>query len=115
MKKTAVLFAALGVGAAALAVLSRKMTKNEEKAVAEQVPEAPVSELPENAPEMAETDTVMPLSACFYTESGTVWHADRDCFYIKTAAEIFSDSPEGARLAGKQKPCSRCAQLHNAE
>lgn len=115
MKKRVAILTLLGVGAAALAVLGRKMSKNEEKEAEEQSTDTPLIEPCENTAETAKTDTVMPLFACFYTEKGTVWHADRDCFYIRTAAEIFSDHLEGAHLAGKNKPCSHCAKLHNAE
>ena len=119
MKKSVAILTALGLGATALAVLGKKMLKNDGEATCQPSSSPLVEQTPEQMPTLEEkskkTDPVMPLSMCYFTQAGTVWHADRECFYIKTAAEIFSATPEHAMLSGKAKPCSRCVKLHNAE
>ncbi len=67
--------------------------QNEEKAD-EQEPEEPADE---------------PLEVVYYTENGTVWHADRNCSYLKRSQNVLEGSVEGAAIAGKTRPCSACA------
>ncbi|MBQ8213728.1 MAG: hypothetical protein IJZ80_06940, partial [Clostridia bacterium] len=62
----------------------------------------------------AETGGYLP-DVCYYTETGSVWHASTDCSYLKNADHILQGTPEGAELAGKARPCSRCASLYVGE
>lgn len=130
MKRSTAILSLLGLGAAALAVLgvkARELKKMEEekeplescpeeeiKAIEAALEEEMVTTVPEKE-NIKKTDTVMPLSCCFYTTNGVVWHADRDCYYIKTAAEIYSGSLESAKMAGKLRPCANCCAAHSAE
>lgn len=49
---------------------------------------------------------------CYYTENGSVWHLSKDCSYLKKATNILEAPPESAELAGKARPCSRCASIY---
>ena len=98
MKKSVAILAGLGLGAAALAFFSKKMPQNEEKAKQEKELEAPRVATDKTVEELPKTNTVTALSACFYTPNSVVWHADRECFYIRTAAEILSGNLESANI-----------------
>lgn len=55
------------------------------------------------------------LSVVYYTENGTVWHAERDCSYLKRSQNVLEGSVEGAAIAGKTRPCSSCAKAYKEE
>ena len=44
----------------------------------------------------------------FWTPSGSMWHASVNCSYLSNSKEIYHGSLDEARLAGKEKECSRC-------
>ena len=52
---------------------------------------------------------------CYYTENGSVWHADRNCSYLKRSQNVLEGSAEGAAIAGKSRPCSGCAAAYIEE
>ena len=60
----------------------------------------------------AEPEEPVPLETCYYTENGTVWHADRECAYLKRSKNVLNGSVEGAAIAGKTRPCSSCAAAY---
>ena len=44
----------------------------------------------------------------YYTEGGAVYHKDRNCTYLKNSTHVLEGALEGAVVAGKNRPCSRC-------
>lgn len=46
---------------------------------------------------------------CYYTASGSVYHKDRNCSFLKNAKEVLEGTIEDATEAGALRPCSRCA------
>ena len=116
MKKSLLLMTCIGVCALVLAACNKesKFSAGEEmnaeearayreKLLAEQeVTEKTVED------EATEGESAFP-DICYYTETGGVWHASRSCSYLKNADRVLESSPESAELAGKARPCSRCA------
>ena len=52
---------------------------------------------------------------CYYTASGSVYHKDRNCSYLKNAKEVLAGTIEEAKTSGASRPCSRCAKEEQAE
>ena len=46
----------------------------------------------------------------YYTESGTKYHFDPECTYLKRASKVYSGTPAQAANHGADSPCSRCAE-----
>ena len=44
----------------------------------------------------------------YWTESGSVYHRDRDCSHLKRAETVLEGSVKHARKEGKERPCSTC-------
>ena len=116
MKKSLLFMACLGLCACLLTACAREegfsagteMTAEElrlyrEKLLA-QKEEAPAEKEPED-----EAPTDVSELVCYYTENGSVWHADRNCSYLKRSQNVLEGSVEGAAIAGKERPCSGCA------
>ncbi len=59
-------------------------------------------ELPENA-------------ECYYTASGSVYHKDRNCSFLRNAKTVLAGTVEEAQAAGAYRPCSRCAKEKDGE
>ena len=116
MKKSLLLMAFLGICAFVLTSCSKdhgfsagtemsgdELEKYRAQLLAEQAKEEqPADPEPEEPADEA-------LSVVYYTENGTVWHADRNCSYLKRSQNVLEGSVEGAAIAGKTRPCSACA------
>ena len=113
MKKSLILMACVSVVALALAACHREsgfsagaeMNVDEIKAYREKL-------LEENAAETAseEDDLIKEMpDVCYYVEKGSVWHASKSCSSLKKSENIIESDLEGAELAGKARPCSKCA------
>ena len=117
--------ACLGICALALAACAKErgfsagteMSAEELKAYRErllaQQAEAEQKEEPAAPEAPAEEDEL--LDVCYYTQNGTVWHADRNCSYLKRSQNVLQGSVEGAAIAGKTRPCSSCAAAYTEE
>ena len=46
---------------------------------------------------------------CYYTASGSVYHKDRNCSFLKNAKEVLGGTIEEATVTRALRPCSRCA------
>lgn len=46
----------------------------------------------------------------YWTQSGTKYHKDKNCSYIKNAKQLQSGKIEQAINHGASEPCSRCAE-----
>lgn len=46
---------------------------------------------------------------CYYTASGSVYHKDRNCSFLKNAKEVLEGTIEEATVTRALRPCSRCA------
>lgn len=113
MKKSLILMACVSVVALALAACHREsgfsagaeMNADEIKAYREKL-------LAENTdgstPEEEISSEALP-DVCYYVEKGSVWHASKDCSSLKKSENIIEGDLEGAELAGKARPCSKCA------
>ena len=130
MKKSLLLMACIGVCACVLAACAKdkafsagtELTADEirayrERLQAERLAKEEAENAPEEAPDVAPDETVEEesdeaLEVCYYTENGSVWHADRDCSYLKRSQNVLSGSVEGAAIAGKNRPCSSCAAAY---
>ena len=44
----------------------------------------------------------------YWTEGGSVYHRDRDCYHLKKAEAIVEGSVKHARKEGKERVCSAC-------
>jgi hypothetical protein len=44
----------------------------------------------------------------YWTEGGTVWHTDRDCYHIRRAEIVSEGSTAQAGAAGKKGLCANC-------
>lgn len=44
----------------------------------------------------------------YWTESGSVYHAYRDCYHLKESKSIKSGTVLTARMAGKERVCTEC-------
>ena len=44
----------------------------------------------------------------YWTEGGSVYHADRYCSHLKKASKVESGTVSQARRLGKEKACSAC-------
>ena len=58
-------------------------------------------------------DTVDPEELAFagtvyWTEGGTVWHTDRDCYHIRNSEAVLEGSTYQAAAAGKKGLCASC-------
>lgn len=58
-------------------------------------------------------DTVDPEELAFagtvyWTEGGTVWHTDRDCYHIRNSEAVLEGSTDQAVAAGKKGLCASC-------
>lgn len=58
-------------------------------------------------------DTVDPEELAFagtvyWTEGGTVWHTDRDCYHIRNSEAVLEGSTHQAAAAGKKGLCASC-------
>jgi hypothetical protein len=113
MKKSLILMACVSMVALAFASCHREsgfsagtaMNADEIKAYREKLlAENTVEPAPE---EEAASDTLPDV--CYYVEKGSVWHASKDCSSLKKSENIIESDPEGAELAGKARPCSKCA------
>lgn len=65
----------------------------------------------EGDPEPA--DTLDPAELAFagtvyWTEGGTVWHTDRDCYHIRNSEAVSEGSTYQAVAAGKKGLCASC-------
>ena len=54
-------------------------------------------------------------SVFYYTESGEVYHSDRDCSHLKKSDNVKSGTIDQAEQAGKTRLCSDCAQKPKGE
>lgn len=52
----------------------------------------------------------LPDSACYFTDSGTVYHYDKKCSHLSASSTVRSGSIAEAIAAGASRPCSRCAK-----
>jgi hypothetical protein len=113
MKKSLILMACVSVLALALAACHREsgfsageeMNADELRAYREKL-------LAENAvePTPEEEDLIEELpDVCYYVEKGSVWHASKSCSSLKKSENSIESDLEGAELAGKARPCSKCA------
>jgi len=62
----------------------------------------------ETAPEESVSSEALP-EVCYYVEKGSVWHASKSCSSLKKSENIIESDLEGAEIAGKARPCSKCA------
>ncbi len=46
----------------------------------------------------------------YWTEGGTVYHRDRDCYHLKKAETVVEGSVKHARKEGKERVCSACGE-----
>lgn len=46
----------------------------------------------------------------YWTEGGTVYHRDRDCYHLKRAEAVTEGSVKHARKEGKERVCSACGE-----
>lgn len=58
-------------------------------------------------------DTVDPEELAFagtvyWTEGGTVWHTDRDCYHIRNSEAVLEGSTDQAVAAGRKGLCASC-------
>ncbi len=58
-------------------------------------------------------DTLDPAELAFagtvyWTEGGTVWHTDRDCYHIRNSEAVSEGSTYQAVAAGKKSLCASC-------
>ena len=51
----------------------------------------------------------------YWTESGGVYHLNKDCGHIINSTEIYSGTAAAAMEAGKSRPCKSCAQKSGDE
>ena len=122
MKKSLLFMACVGICACFLTACGRdksfsagtEMSAEElrlyrERLLAQKEQEAPAE------PEEPEQEPLEELDTCYYTENGTVWHADRNCSYLKRSQNVLEGSVEGAAIAGKTRPCSSCAAAYIEE
>lgn len=49
----------------------------------------------------------------FWSPSGKLWHATHRCSYLANSKTIYHGSEEEARLAGKERGCTRCGAGHS--
>lgn len=52
---------------------------------------------------------------CYYSATGSVYHKDKNCSYLKNAKVILAGTIEEAQAAGALRPCSRCAVDESGE
>ena len=46
----------------------------------------------------------------YWTEGGSVYHLNRDCYHLKRAENVISGSVKHARKEGKERVCSTCGE-----
>lgn len=56
-----------------------------------------------------ETESTLPQEV-YWTENGTVWHADKSCGHISKKQELQCGSVEAAVSFGKERGCSFCTE-----
>lgn len=47
---------------------------------------------------------------CYFSATGSVYHKDKNCSYLKKAKEVLAGTIEEAQAAGALRPCSRCVK-----
>ena len=51
----------------------------------------------------------------FWTPTGMLWHLYSDCSFISESKTVLHGTPDEAKVAGKEKECSRCAEREALE
>ena len=46
----------------------------------------------------------------YWTEEGSVYHSDKNCYHLKSAKSVRSGTLLTARMNGKEKACSHCGE-----
>lgn len=119
MKRSLLFMACLGICALFLTACTKEkafsagteMTAEELRLYRERLLAEQEAENTEQAPAPEVSDETE-LSVCYYTTNGSVWHADRNCSYLKRSQNVLEGSVEGAAIAGKTRPCSSCAAAY---
>ena len=123
MKRSILLMACLGVCALLVTACGKQktfsagteMSAEEAQAYRERLlAEGADGQAPDAEPE-EENAEILPPAVCYYTEKGSKWHIHADCQYLQNSKDVLEGTLEGAALAGKTGPCSRCAAMYIEE
>ena len=68
------------------------------------------AELFTEAEEPATADGFSTRETVYWTEGGSVYHRDRDCYHLKRAENVVSGSVKNAWKHGKERVCSACGK-----
>ena len=68
------------------------------------------AELFTGAEEPATADGFSTRETVYWTEGGSVYHRDRDCYHLKRAKNVVSGSVKNAWKHGKERVCSACGK-----
>ena len=68
------------------------------------------AELFTEAEEPSTADGFSTRETVFWTEGGSVYHRDPDCYHLKRAEDVVSGSVKNAWKHGKERVCSACGE-----
>ena len=68
------------------------------------------AELFTTAPEPDTADGFASREIVYWTEGGSVYHLDRDCYHLKRAERVIEGSVKHAWSEGKERVCATCGE-----
>ncbi len=68
------------------------------------------AELSTEGDEPVTADGFSTREVVYWTEGGSVYHRDRDCYHLKRAGSVVSGSVKNAWKQGKERVCSACGE-----